>query len=64
MRYANPAVMHNGMGGVAARAWSAPNAPASRPSTMQTVACAAFDGIKLTHKAIVRPEGLPGGSSG
>ena len=63
MRYANPAVMHNGMGGVDAHAWSAPNTPASRPST-QTVACGGFDGIKLTHKASVRPEGLPGGSSG
>jgi hypothetical protein len=54
--------MPNGMGGVDARVWSAPIAPASNPS-VQTVACR-FAGIKLTHKANVRPEGLPGGSSG
>jgi hypothetical protein len=63
VRYANPAVMHNGMGGVDARVWSAINAPASRPSSQRTAVCN-FDGIKLTHKAVVRPQGLRGGSTG
>jgi hypothetical protein len=55
--------MQSGMGGVDARMWSAPNAPASRTSVQHTNACG-FDGIKLTHKAIVRPQGLLGGSTG
>ena len=63
MRTADYAVIDSGRGGVDARMWSAPNMPASRLSVQYTNACG-FDGIKLTHKAVVRPTGLLGGSTG
>jgi hypothetical protein len=65
VRTANYAEMYSGMGGVDASTWSAPNAavPASRSFVQHMNACG-FHGIKLTHKANVRPEGLLGGSTG
>ncbi len=63
MRTAYYAGMNSGMGGVDARTWSASDVPASRPSVQRMNTCG-FAGITLSHKAIVRPEGLLGGSTG
>jgi hypothetical protein len=60
VRYAD-AITITGMPGAGARAWSAA-AISVNPSAMRG-ACDGFQ-VTLTHKANVRPLGLPGGSSG